>query len=90
MPNRRVLWEIQRQQVRIDHQDDKADLVAFLGDGWEPYAVTWDGDSFDYHLRRWFFEDAHADGRVCEHGGVTVGPYRCVQCAQRDGREVGQ
>lgn len=68
MANRRILWEIQRQQVSLKaaiYKRDKADLVAFLGDGWEPFAVTFDGNGFDYHLRRWYFEDiALNDGRA--------------------------
>lgn len=58
--NRRILWEIQRQQVSLNrsaYDRDKADLVTLLGDGWEPFAVTFDGEAFDYHLRRWYFED---------------------------------
>lgn len=55
--NRRILWETQRQEVAPN-----AALSASLGDalaeGWEPFAVTWDGRVFDYHLRRWYFEDA--------------------------------
>lgn len=50
-----MVWEIQRQQIRLNSSGsdrDKADLIEFLDDGWEPFAVTWDGDSFDYHLRR--------------------------------------
>lgn len=64
--NRRILWEIQRQMVQPGTKDDKAALVGWLAEGWEPFAVTWDGNAFDYHLRRWFFEDAHSDGGESE------------------------
>jgi hypothetical protein len=56
-----MTWEIQRQMVRTagpGGDQDKADLIGFLAEGWEPFAVTWDGDAFDYHLRRQFDGDA--------------------------------
>lgn len=52
-----LIWEIQRQMVRPGFAPDKVSLIAHLAEGWEPFAVTWDGKAFDYHLRRSFWDD---------------------------------
>jgi hypothetical protein len=45
-------WEIVRASVQPGTRADKERLNAWLREGWEPFAVTWDGTIFDYHLRR--------------------------------------
>lgn len=36
-------WTYKRVSVQL--------LDTYLKEGWEPYAVTWDGHVFDHHLR---------------------------------------
>lgn len=45
-------WEIKIVTVQPGVREDKTGLDEVLQELWEPFAVTWDGRVFDYHLRR--------------------------------------
>lgn len=46
-------WEIKTITVQPGVKSDKAHLdEILLQELWEPFAVTWDGRVFDYHLRK--------------------------------------
>lgn len=51
-----AVWKVFVVSVQPGVEGDWSDLAEHLGDGWEPFAVTWDGNQWDYHLRR------HIDG----------------------------
>lgn len=45
-------WETRTVTVQPGVTSDKVNLDEVLQELWEPFAVTWDGSVFDYHLRR--------------------------------------
>lgn len=45
-------WEVTVTCIQPGVRGDKDELRKLLTQGWEPFAVTWDGDAWDYHLRR--------------------------------------
>lgn len=54
-------WEVRYVTVQPGTRDDKKKLESVLKEGWEPFSVTWDGHAFDYHLRKFYFEETHPD-----------------------------
>lgn len=44
-------WTYKRVSLQPGVKGDPAVLEVYLKEGWEPYAVTWDGRVFDHHLR---------------------------------------
>lgn len=47
-----MYWEYKMVAVQPGAKGDKERLNEILLEGWEPYAVTWDGNVWDHHLRR--------------------------------------
>lgn len=47
-----VRWEVRVNSVHPGVIGSLEGLQDRLAEGWEPFAVTWDGNSFNYHLRR--------------------------------------
>jgi hypothetical protein len=47
-----MYWEYKMVTVQPAVQSDREKLDNVLKEGWEPYAVTWDGHVWDHHLRR--------------------------------------
>lgn len=48
-----VVWNVASIHVRDGCEaDDMPELNGYLEDGWEPFAVTSDGDGARYHVRR--------------------------------------
>lgn len=44
-------WTYKMVSVQPGTKGDLDTLEVYLKQGWEPYAVTWDGHMFDHHLR---------------------------------------
>lgn len=47
-----VCWEVRLNSVQPGVIGSLEDLHERLAEGWEPFAVTWNGHAFNYHLRR--------------------------------------
>ena len=47
-----MYWEYRLITVQPGVKKDLEYFEEILKENWEPYAVTWDGSSFDHHLRR--------------------------------------
>lgn len=45
------MWDYKMVSVQPGTKNDLKKLEEALEEGWEPYAVTWDGHMFDHHLR---------------------------------------
>lgn len=45
-------WMVKSVRVQPGTKAGKKILDETLLDGWEPFAVTWDGHVFDYHLKK--------------------------------------
>ena len=54
-------WKVKYVTVQPGVKADPKKLKDALTDGWEPFAVTWDGHAFDYHLRKFFYESVEED-----------------------------
>lgn len=47
-----VRWAVRINHVQLGVSVDLESLQELLAEGWEPFAVTWDDNAWDYHLRR--------------------------------------